>query len=94
MMHPWMVPSGVKPFQFPTVGFQEVLRLQKRQSLGDPKHCGSSAFGTAAYFMRAWDVGPGVRPSVPAEWISEDGLTIHLEFYGDGYCSVRRGKIA
>lgn len=48
---------------------------------------------TTAFFLQAWDVGPGETSSIPTKWMSDDGLTIHLVFSGDDHFSVRRGRI-
>ncbi len=48
---------------------------------------------TVAYQTSEWDVGPGETMHLPAKWMSDDGLTLHVVFSGDDCFSVRRGMI-
>ncbi|MBI5386651.1 MAG: DUF4185 domain-containing protein [Verrucomicrobia bacterium] len=48
---------------------------------------------TSAFFVDAWDTGPGDSASFPPKWMSADGRTMYLVFSGDDSFSVRRAEV-
>ncbi|MBK9166171.1 MAG: serine hydrolase [Bryobacterales bacterium] len=45
---------------------------------------------STVYFTERWDTGPGESANLPVQWMSEDGLTLHMVFSGDDAFSVRK----
>ncbi len=45
------------------------------------------------FFTDSWEVGPGETQSLPPEWATSDGLTVHLVFSGDDAFSIRRARL-
>ncbi len=37
---------------------------------------------TTAFYTTKWDVGPGETSCLPNKWMSRDGATVHLVFFG------------
>ncbi|MCI0747376.1 MAG: serine hydrolase, partial [Verrucomicrobia subdivision 3 bacterium] len=48
---------------------------------------------TTVFFTEDWDVGPGETQSIPAKWISADGLTFWMVFSGDDAFSIREATL-
>ena len=48
---------------------------------------------TAVYHTDNWDTGPGESASFPTQWISPNGLTLHLVFSGNDSFSVRKATL-